>query len=147
MFKSEKSFWAPKTFLIQKRKQSQLIDYLTCVGKIFDRKKVFGGKKSWYQKSLSQNFLVKKKFWSKKCLVKNLWSKKILVPKIFLVPKKFGPPKKMLVPKKFLDAEKLFVPKKNLVPENFLFPEKIMVPQKFLIPEKFLVLKKILVPK
>ena len=83
MFKSEKLFWAPKTFLIQKRKQSQLIDYLTCVGKIFGHKKVFGRKNSWYQKSLSQNFLVKKKFWSKKCLVKNLWSKNFGPKNIF----------------------------------------------------------------
>ncbi len=79
MFKSENLFWAPKTFLIQKRKQSQLIDYLTCVGKIFGHKKVFGRKNSWYQKSLSQNFLVKKNFGEK-----NVWSKS-------LVKKNFGP--------------------------------------------------------
>ena len=66
MFKSEKLFWAPKKFLIQKRKQSQLLDYLTCVGKIFGRKKRGRGHKglrnllccNFFQKS--SNILI---FW------------------------------------------------------------------------------------
>jgi len=77
---------APKKFLIRKRKQSQLLDYLTCVGKKFGRKESLVKNFFWSKKSF-----VEKKFLVEKNLGKKILNKDFFGQKKNLSKKIFGP--------------------------------------------------------
>ena len=90
----EKNCWSQKKIFIRKRKQSQLLDYLTCVGKKFGTKKIFSSKKkSCHIKSLVPKQILEseKNFGQKKILAKKNFGQKKYWSKIVLVnKKKFG---------------------------------------------------------
>ena len=104
-FGPKKYFGPKKKHLIRKRKQSQLLDYLTCVGKkILDKKnfksgKIFSSKKnSCPKKSLVSEKILEsekvfgseknscpKNFWLEICWSKKFFVKKSFCRKFFLV--------------------------------------------------------------